>query len=210
MQKNNSTYNISKKLRHCSYVFFSLLFVIIISGCSTSKYLQEGQSFYTGSEIKFIPQGKVNGKSTLKKDLETYITPKPNTKIFGARPGVWFYYKAGTPKKKKGGLKNFIKNKLGQPPVLLSDVSPDRTAKMLSGKTNNEGFFGSTVSSVVKTNEKKKESKVIYTIKIYPAYHLRNINFPKGRDSTYAHIMRTLYEKSLLKPKQRYQLERLF
>ena len=103
------------------------------------------------------------------------------------RPGVWFYFIAGTPKKEKGGLRNFIKKKLGKPPVLFSEATPDRTAKTLNGQLINEGYFQSKVSFEIKS--KKKETKVIYNVILPHPYHLDTIQFPRPRDSVYASII---------------------
>ena len=115
------------------------IFLLIISlsllGCTGTKFLKENESFYTGAEIHFDTQGKrVGRKKILREELQEYIQPKPNKKILGMRTGVWFYFIAGTPKKEKGGLRNFIKKKLGKPPVLFSEATPDRTAKTLNGQ----------------------------------------------------------------------------
>jgi outer membrane protein insertion porin family len=184
-----------------------LLCGILLSGCTGTKFLKEDETFYTGAKIKFEPQGRIGRKRVLEKELQEYITPKPNGKFLGSRPGVWFYFIAGTPKKEKGGLRNFIKNKLGRPPVLLKDATPERTAKMLSSYLNNEGYFRSEAKGTVKT--RKKESKAVYTVRLYPPYYLREVAYPKGRDSTYAAILSTLYEQSLLKPGRRYELDML-
>lgn len=176
--------------------------------CTATKFLKEGETFYEGADMRFeMPQGRVRRKATLAKELDTYITPRPNQKLLGSRPGVWFYYIAGTPKKEKGGLRNFIKNKLGAKPVLLSDVTPRRTAQLLQGQIRNEGYFRSTVSHDVETRGKR--STVIYNITLYKAYRLRKIEYPKVKDSVYAKIIGTLYEKSLLDSNQRYDLERM-
>jgi outer membrane protein insertion porin family len=78
---------------------------------------------------------------------------------------------------------------------------------MLEGQIRNEGYFRSTVSHDVET--KGKKSKVIYNITLYKAYRLRNIEYPKVKDSVYARIISTLYEESLLDSNQRYDLERM-
>jgi outer membrane protein insertion porin family len=179
--------------------------ILALSSCTGTRFLKEGETFYTGADIKFeTPAGKVGRKSILKKELETYITPKPNGKFLGNRPGVWFYFIAGTPKKEKG-LKSFIKKKLGKPPVLLTDATPERTSKMLSGYLNNEGYFKSEAKFRVTT--KRKESKVIYDIRLFPPYRIRELNYPKGRDSTYAAILSTVRSESILEENQRYQLD---
>lgn len=184
---------------------FALL-ITILSSCSGSKFLKEGETFYTGAEIKFESQGKVGRKTVLRKELETFIRPKPNKKFLGNRPGVWLYFIVGTPKKEKG-LKNFLKNKIGKAPVLLSDAMPERTAKLLSGYLNNEGYFKSDTKARVKT--KRKESKVIYDVRLFPPYRLREINYPKGRDSAYAAVLSAVKNESILKEGQRYQLDML-
>lgn len=203
----------SRTSRYRPIRFLALAFVIACSGsflvsCTGTKFLKEGETFYDGAEMRFeMPQGRIRRKAALEKELDTYITPRPNKKFLGNRPGVWFYYIAGTPKKEKGGLRNFIRNKLGAKPVLLSDATPQRTAQMLQGQIRNEGYFRSTVSHDVETRGKK--SKVIYNITLYKAYRLRNIEYPKVKDSVYAHIISTLYEESLLDSNQRYDLERM-
>jgi len=184
-----------------------LCLVLALSGCTGVKYLPDNETFYAGADIDFDTEGhRIGRKKALQRDLETYIIPKPNNKLFGMRPGVWFYYIAGNPKSKKS-VRSFIKNKLGQPPVLTKDATPDRTAKTLAGQLNNEGYFESTVNAEVKKG--KTESKVVYHVKLKRPYRLREINFPAGRDSTYAAIFKNLKDESLLAPKQRYNLQRL-
>ncbi len=166
--------------------------------------MKEGETFYSGASIRFDTKGKrIGRKKTLEKELLTFIAIKPNTKILGMRPGVWFYSIAGDPKGKKG-IKNFIKTKLGQPPVLLKDASPNRTAVVMSGYLYNEGYFQSTVTSSVVT--KKTTSRIFYDVDLTEPYRLRNIQYPKPKDSIYASILRKLASQSLLKPDQRYNL----
>lgn len=177
-----------------------------ISGCTGTKFLKEGESFYTGADIKIISHGNVNHKKSIKEKLDEYVTPKPNSKFLGSRPGVWFFYKAGTPKKEKG-IKHFVKTKLGEPPVLITDVKPEQTAKLLKGTLYNNGYFDGKVKS--ETITKGKKSKVIYTCDLWPPYKLRNITYPKGRDSVYAEILKRVEKKSLLDSNQIYSLERM-
>lgn len=178
---------------------------MFFSACTGTRYLPEGETFYDGAVIKFEQQGRVGRKKVLAKEMQEYITPKPNNKFLGSRPGVWFYSIAGTPK--KNGLRSFIKKKLGQAPVLLKEATPERTAKVLASYLNNEGYFKSDAKSSIKT--RGHSSKVIYTVRLYPPYRLREINYPKGRDSAYAAILSTLHQESLLKPVRRYELDML-
>jgi outer membrane protein insertion porin family len=181
---------------------------LLLASCTGTKYLKEGEAFYNGAVINFeTPQGRVGRKRILESELQTYINPKPNGKFLGSRPGVWLYYVAGTPKKKKGGIRNFLKYKLGDTPVLMSETTPDRTAKTLQGQLQNEGYFRSTVKSQVVT--KGKNGKVIYNVTLYRPYRLRSIQYPKAKDSVYAAIIESLKNESLLDTGRRYDLERM-
>lgn len=204
LKKRTNSYRPGNPITRLAIVVVWLTFLF---SCTGTKYLKEGESFYDGAEIKFHQQqGKVGRKSTLRKELETYITPKRNTKVLGMRPGVWIYYATGTPKKKKG-LRSFLKRKFGQEPVLIDDITPERTAKILGGYLNNEGYFKSDVEASIKT--KGTKSTVLYDVDLYRPYRIREVLYPKGRDSTYAAILSTLHEESLLKLGQRYQLDML-
>ncbi len=67
------------------FMCLSDLFSLILS-CSGTKFLKEGESFYTGAEINFDTQGKrVGRKKILRRELQEYIQPKPNKNILGMR-----------------------------------------------------------------------------------------------------------------------------
>ncbi len=177
---------------------------IIMSSCSGTRFLKEGETFYGGAEVRLTTEGKISEKKEVKKQLHELIGPKPNSSFLGSRPSVWFYYIAGTPKKKKG-FRNFVKNKMGKEPLLITDVEPFRTASMLERQVNNEGYFGSEVTSEVKT--KRKESKVIYTVTLMKPFTLRNISF--NLFDTLRYDQKKMEKETLLKKEQRYSLERL-
>jgi outer membrane protein insertion porin family len=199
MQRRSKSYRIMR----CVVV---ALIAYMATACSATKFLKDDERFYTGATVDLKTTEKVGRKSAIKADLETYVTPEPNKKFLGNRVGVWFYYIAGTPKKKKG-LRGFIKNKLGTPPVLMDQVNPERVALLLSGRLNNEGYFKSTTEASIKN--KRKEASVTYTVHLKAPYRLNEVVYPKGRDSTYMSVFNTLEKGMLLKPKQRYQLDLL-
>ncbi len=205
MQRINNI-SVINKARHLKVISRALglcVVVLLLVSCSATRFLKEGESFYTGAEIKIIPQGDIPGLARVKTELQTFIIPKPNSKFLGMRTSVWLYYKGETPKKK--GIKHFIQTQLGSPPVLLKDATPQKTSRILQGALNNDGYFKSTVSSEVKT--KKKESKVIYTVNLQPPFRLRTIGYP-AFDST-SNIGKGIKNERLLKKGQRYRLERL-
>ncbi len=181
------------------------IFFFLFASCTATRFLKDDESFYKGADIKISTTEKISGQKRLLNTLEPFILPKPNPVILGSRPGVWFYYVAGTPQKKKG-FRNFVKNKLGKPPVLLTDATPEKTATTLEMEVNNNGYFRSTVSHEVIT--KRKKSNVLYTINLQPPYRLRNIDYTL-LDSSQTMFIGAVKEQSLLNENERYRLEHL-
>ena len=115
MSKKHSDMNI----RYIKYLMMlvSLFFVL---GCSNTKYLPEGDLLYTGATVTVKDSViKKKQRKELEKELEDLLRPKPNKQIFGLRPKLWIYNIAGEPKKEKG-IRYWLRNKVGEEPVLFS------------------------------------------------------------------------------------------
>jgi outer membrane protein assembly factor BamA len=185
------------------YLLCGLVMPFLISGCTAIKFVPENQVLYTGSKVDIVPEGRVKAKKKIKELLASNILPKPNTTILGMRPGLWFFYKAGNPKKK--GLRSFMKNKLGQAPVYMRDIDSEEIAKLLRGHLVNNGFFKARVTSKDKINGKK--GSVTYTAFVHRPYRIRDVIFPE-MDTLFTNID-SVKDDSFLKTRQRYNLERL-
>ncbi len=182
---------------------FFILLLLCASACTGTKFIPEGKYLYTGADLKFNTNGGIPEKDRLTTELETVIRPKPNSSYLGMRPSVWFYYIAGEPKKKKG-LRNFIKTKLGRKPVFLDDVQVERVTQNLKTTLQNNGYFEATVESAIQ--RKQKTASITYTASmISPPYRLREIHYEQ-LDTVYGQISTGLPKKSLLKKGQIYQL----
>jgi outer membrane protein insertion porin family len=186
--------------------FLRVLSAVMLMSCTAGKYLEEGQKYYAGSEIKFETKDRVGGKKRVEETLLSLVTQQPNTKVLGMRPGVWLYFRQRDATKKKG-LKAFIRRKFGQVPIYLEELEPDKTAELFVGQLANDGYFNSEVQW--KKKEHKNEGKIIYTVFLEPPYRLREVTFPKPKDSLYSGIIRSLKKNTIVKPGQRYELARL-
>jgi outer membrane protein assembly factor BamA len=205
MKNRNNTFFPVRFTRLFQRAAWMMLTAFLISGCTATKFLKEGETFYTGADINIDAKGKIGDQGELTEQLQTLITPEPNGTFLGMRPAVWFYYKAGTPKKKKG-FRNFVKTKLGSPPVLLKDATPEQTAQALEGQLNNEGYFKSEVTFEVKT--KRKKSKVIYNVTLERPYRIKTVNYI-FLDTGHARLTEDIKKESLLNENQRYSLDLL-
>jgi len=184
-------------------MLFGAIVYVMITGCTAMKLVPEGRVLYTGSDIELVPEGRVAAKKRIKEMLDANVLPKPNTRILGMRPGLWFFYKAGDTKKK--GLRRFMRNKLGQTPVYMSDIDAGQIAQVLEAHLINNGFFRSKVSSEVEI--KGKKGHVTYTARVHRPYRIRDLSFP-SMDTLFTNID-SVQDDSYIKAGQRYNLERL-
>ncbi|WP_410504130.1 BamA/TamA family outer membrane protein [Kaistella flava (ex Peng et al. 2021)] len=174
----------------------TLSLAVIISSCSNTKFLQDGQLLYTGAKINIKNDTLAKKeKSRLKEALQDQLRPKPNSSFFGLRPKLYIYNITKEPKKQKG-IRYWLKYKVGEKPVLLSDVDREFNKKIIVNYSENKGFFNAKASS--DTISKNKKAHVIYTLKTGARYLISQVNFPK--DSTVINSeIQLLKDKTFLK-----------
>lgn len=185
-------------------ISINIISLLFLSSCTALKFVPEDQKLYTGASVEIKPLEKIGAKLKIKQLVNSNVNPQPNTSILGMRPGLWIYYKMGNVTKKKG-LKYFLKNKIGQAPVYISDVDPEKTSNLIRGELINNGYFQAQTSHQVNIEGKKAE--VIYTASVRRPYRLRNIDTPTI-DTLFANID-SLKRDSYLRKGQRYHLERM-
>lgn len=181
-----------------------IILVIFAFGCSNTKYLSEGQMLYTGAEVKVKDSTlSKSERKEMEQEMEDLLRPKPNRKIFGLRAKLYFYNIAGEPKKSKG-FRYWLKNKLGEPPVLFSQVDMDYNADLLQNYAENKGYF-KTQTSADSTSHNRRAS-VDYTVTTGKRYTIRNVNYPPADSTKIDSVINGLKRWSLLKPGNPYDL----
>jgi outer membrane protein assembly factor BamA len=184
-------------------MFASGLASTVIS-CSNTRFLKEGQMLYTGAEVK-IENDTISKKEKkeLQAALEENLTPKPNSTILGLRPKLYFYNITSEPKKDKG-FKYWLKYKLGEKPVLLSDVDREFNKDIIQNYSENRGYFNA--QATYDTISKNKKAKVIYTVRPGAQYLISNVKFQQ--DSTLVNQeIQNLKNKTLLKNGKPFDLD---
>lgn len=181
-------------------IHFKLLIALssfaMISSCSNTKFLKEGQMLYTGAEVKIendsLPKKQ---KKALQAELEENLTPKPNSTFFGLRPKLYAYNSTKEPKKDKG-FRYWLKYKFGEKPVLLGDVDREFNKDILINYSENKGYFNA--QATYDTVSKNKKAQVIYNVKPENQYLISQVKFQE--DSTLINKeIQNLKDKSLLK-----------
>ena len=182
-----------------------ILLVTIAASCSNTKKLPAGETLYVGSVIKTEVKDKADKKEVkaLEKELKSLLRPKPNTSFLGIRYKLFFYNLVKAPKKEKG-VRYFIKNKLGEAPVLGSMVNPEKNSLLLQNRLENRGYFGSAVTA--DTVVKSRKLTVVYDVKLSPRYYIRSMKYPTDSSELSKEINRIL-KGSKLKAGAPYDLD---
>lgn len=156
---------------------FGLLMTYLFagSGCTGMKHISEKDPLFTGSEVIIKPEKKLS--LTLKDQLKNVNRPKPNGKLLWMRPSIAVYNMMGTPRKEKG-LRHWIKNRIGRPPVLASDVSPENVSELMKNRFFNQGFFNTKVSHQTDTLNRRMQIK--YLINSGDQYQIKSIDYLQG------------------------------
>ncbi|MBW7912374.1 MAG: BamA/TamA family outer membrane protein [Taibaiella sp.] len=182
-----------------------LLLLVISTGCSNTKYLAEGESLFTKAEVHFNNhKASKREEKALKEDMEGAVRPYPNKKLLGMRLRLAIYNRTDTPKREKG-IRNWLKNKVGEPPVLMSDVDIAYNRKVLVSLLENHGFFQPDVK--VSTETKRQKSQVRFEVVTGEQYKIKAVYYPDSAASELNREIFVLYDKSLLKAGDPYNFE---
>lgn len=161
-----------------SYLVIGFVFGMwLLPGCSVKKFIPEDEYLYTGGEVKIEREEPIKGIKEVKSEIENLLRPRPNSKVLGMRLGLWAHYKGS--RENPGFINRFLKNRIGEEPVYLSDVNPSRTEELILNRLENKGFFYSEASSDV--NRKDKFASVEYDILLKSPYTLSSYQY--DRDS---------------------------
>lgn len=150
-----------------------ILFVptfFLIQACSVKKYIPEDERLYTGATIEMESDSEIERKKQLEAVLEEALTPKPNKKILGMRPGLYFYYKMQ--QENPGFINRFFYKRLGEEPVYQSDVEPIEVQEILINRLENRGYFYSNATH--EFDEKDKKASITYHLELPEPYRMVN------------------------------------
>jgi outer membrane protein insertion porin family len=187
------------------HIAFLILIVLTAMACSNARYLSDKESLYIGPDVKIVDTfTSAAEKKNFQAQLEEAVRPKPNSTILGIRLKLTLYNIAGAPKKETG-FRNWLRNKIGEPPVLGSDVSINGNNKVLQNIMQNYGFF--TTESTGFLDVKKKKSTAKFEITTGPRTHIRNVRFEQNDSSSLGRDVLSTQDKTLLKSGDPYSLQ---
>lgn len=184
--------------------YFIFICCLSLAACSHIKYLPKGEQLYIGGEVKIEGDSiKKTEEKALRTELQGLLRPKPNSTFLGLRPKLFAYHIAGNPKKPRG-LRNWLKNKIGEPPVLASTVDLQRNQEILQNRLENKGYFQTVVTG--DTISKNMKVKAEYVAVPGARYRINSVSFPKDSGDLEKAVAAT-EAKTLLKSGDFYNLD---
>ena len=157
----------------------AILLICLITACSTTKHLPEGEQLYTGATIKLDASGaSKRQQKVLKADLQGMVRPRPNARFLGIpiKLGIYNMFRNAKPNSFFGRFRD----KNGEPPVLVSSVDVENNVKLMRGHLENKGFFKAAVTGDTIVKGKKGHSEFIAAAGTQ--YKINAVSFPN--DST--------------------------
>lgn len=181
-----------------------LLLLLIGYGCSNTKYLPEGDMLYVGGEVtvkdSVIPKKQ---RKALEKEMEALLRPVPNRSFLGLKFKLYMYNIAGEPKKDHG-FRHWLRTKVGEPPVLFSQVDLDYNADVLQNYAENKGYY--KVRTGADSVSKNRRAKALYTVTPGRQYNIRKVIFPDSTGTALDSTINRMKRRSLLRKGDPYDL----
>lgn len=153
---------------YIKHIIILLLLFGSLYSCSIAKYIPENERLYTGATLEIESDSIIKNEDALKTELETVLSPEPNSKFLGMYLGLYYYYK--NQKEKPGFINRWLYKKLGEEPVYQSDVKAFEIQDLLLNRLENRGFFYSKASS--EFDEQEQKASVSYTVKVPSPYRM--------------------------------------
>lgn len=185
--------------------YIGLLSIAALCSCTATKFVPEGEKLYTKPETRYVQAPGTSFKGVAENSINEILRPDPTPSILGSRPRLWIWYKASKPGE-EADSGSWVKRKIGQAPVYLSETDPDAIVKAMNAALYNKGFFDSQAS--YQLVETEKTGTYIYTINLFPPYRIAALEWPADSSELNRAVLPDS-ASTLLKPGRRYDLDRI-
>lgn len=173
--------------------------VMILTGCSATKFVPDDEYMLTAVEIKSEPKGFNIGS------LEPYIRQKANSKWFSLfKIPLGTYSLAGRDSTK---WINRALQRIGEEPVVFDTVQAELSCNDLRTAMHNMGYMHGDVDLITKV--KGKKLKATYILHPGAPYDIRNVTYDIDDDSIAALLERADNKALRLKEGEPFTVERL-
>ena len=186
--------------------FILLLLTAMVASCSNTRHLAPSERLFRGSKV-FVEDDEASMKERklLKGDLAELVRPRPNKKFLGVRVKLRAYTMAGDTKKTKG-IRQWLRNKVGEPPVLTGDVDLAHNNALMENYLENRGYFHSKVTSTFDSVVSRK-ARALFYVRTGAQYKINDVSLRKDTVAEVWQDIKASFDETLLKKDQPYNLE---
>jgi len=141
--------------------------IMILTSCSATKFVPEGEYMLKSVEINSEPKGFNTAL------LEPYVRQKSNSKWFSLfKIPLGVYSMSGRDSTK---WINRMLRRVGEPPVIFDTLQAQRTCDDFRTAMHNMGYLHADVD--LTTHQKGKKLSAVYTLLPGPPYDIRNVEY---------------------------------
>ncbi|WP_455060149.1 translocation and assembly module lipoprotein TamL [Prevotella pallens] len=188
---NHSHFIAARGSLFCTAIVVLFVLTAMLSACSTTSALPEGEQLYTGmTPTEYTNYTKNAHFNAVQEELDIVLATKPNASLFGSPSlkspfpvGLWIW-NAFSPDTTKFG--RWITRVFGSRPITLSNVSPDLHATVGKNLLNKRGYFNNKITHELVPQSNKKKIKLKYTVNmghLWTIDSLQYVDFPPDADS---------------------------
>ena len=181
-----------------------VVLLILAGSCTGLRKLGEDEKLYTGARIHIGKEVEIEDDRNVEGELQRVLRPEPNSAFLFFRPRLWMYQVAGEPSGR--GLRYWMRERLGESPVLFEEVSVDRNLRLIENRLYNLGYFDAGVRHQPDTA--RRRISVDYHVHLEPPYRFGTL-YPVDDDSALAKAINSHLDESLIEPGELYSLELL-
>lgn len=176
-------------MRYIDTILFIMYFLVItlLSGCSVTKHLPEGEVLYTGSKTIVLNKSSTHIGQTALEEVSAALAKTPSTKMMGGYLPIPF---------KMWAYNNFIKYEKGvgkwlfnrlaaNPPVFISTVNPEIRVKVAENLLRDYGFFNGKVTCETLVDKKDSlKASLLYTVDMKNPYFIDTVYYHRFNPQT--------------------------
>lgn len=187
--------------------YTAMVCLFSIASCAVKNKLPKNTYLYKGATIN-IHKTPDNNKKTgsVKSTLQGLVTPAPNKTILGYPYKVAFWYAIGETKRQKG-FKYWLKTKLGEKPVLSTQVNEPANAVNMQVYLENKGYFKSVVSGSRKIKGYKAEA--VYDVNLPLPYTINEVKWVLDSSRLNKDIAKNNSKRNNVKKDDRFDLDNI-
>ena len=175
-------------------IFFILAAALLLSACSSTKSIPEGDQLFTGlTKIGYEAETKDSHFASTQTEVDAALATAPNGALFGSSSirspfpiGLWVWNEFTG---KENAFAKWMIKSFGSNPVLMSWVNPELRAQVAREVLRAHGYFRGKVDYEIVKQRNPKKAKIGYDVNmghLFTIDSLKYVGFPPVADSLIA------------------------